>query len=175
MVALAGLAAASCAVEPVLDTWFTPPAPEIPAVVMEVVSAEQIVSALPTEEPAVYDASIPLSPELQLVLREACGEHGVPVCLMLGLIEVESNFQEDADSGVSKGLCQLNIRYYPSDLTPEENIQAGVAHLAGQIDRYSGDTAAALTAYNAGHDTGNRIYARAVLAAAEKWKEEIRA
>lgn len=32
---------------------------------------------------------------------------------------------------------------------------------------------AALTAYNAGHDTGKRSYANAVLAVAEKWREII--
>ena len=31
---------------------------------------------------------------------------------------------------------------------------------------------AALTAYNAGHDTGNREYAEKVMAAAERWRTE---
>lgn len=170
LVALAGLVAASCAVEPILDTWFTPPAPEPPAVVVEVAKSEPIASVLQVEEePILYDASIPLPLELQLVLKDACSEHGVPVCLMLGLIEVESGFQVDADNGVSMGLCQLNSRYYPSDLTPEENIQAGVAHLAGQIERYGGDIQAALRAYNRGFDDGARQYSSAVLDASEKW------
>ena len=36
--------------------------------------------------------------------------------------------------------------------------------------QYNGDVPSALTAYNAGHDTGNRDYAEFVLAFADKWK-----
>lgn len=63
----------------------------------------------------------------------------------------------------------LNKKYYPSDLTPAENIWAGVAQMAGQIERYDGDIQAALRAYNKGYDDGDRRYARAVLDASEKW------
>lgn len=118
---------------------------------------------------ASYDEAIPLSRELQEALREACEEHNVPLCLALGLIEVESSFDPDANNGVSVGLMQLNTRYYPSDLTPEENIRAGVAHLAWQIERYGGDIQAALRAYNRGFDDGDRQYSSAVLNASEKW------
>lgn len=116
-----------------------------------------------------YDETIPLSQEFQAALREACEEHGIPLCLALGLIEVESNFDPDADNGVSVGLMQLNTKYYPADLTPEENIRAGVAHLAGQIERYGGDIQAALRAYNRGFDDGDRQYSNAVLDSSEKW------
>ena len=40
----------------------------------------------------------------------------------------------------------------------------------GNIYNINGDTAAALTAYHDGHDTGRRGYADAVLDAAEEWK-----
>lgn len=116
-----------------------------------------------------YDETIPLDRELQAVLREACEEHGVPVSLALGLIEEESRFQPEADNGLCYGLCQLNKRYYPDDFTPAENIQAGVGYLGELLNRYDGDTQAALTAFNAGHDTGDRRYAKAVLDASEKW------
>ena len=42
------------------------------------------------------------------------------------------------------------------------------------MDRY-GDTGAALTAYNAGHDTGDREYAEKVIGAAERWEEALTA
>lgn len=122
-------------------------------------------------EPDPYREDIPLDRDLQAALRAACEEHGVPVSLALGLIEVESRFQSEADNGLCYGLCQLNKRYYPDNLTPAENIQAGMAHLGGLLDQYE-DTAAALTAYNAGSDTGSRKYADAVLMAAEKWEED---
>ena len=118
-----------------------------------------------------YREDVPLDQELQTALREACEENGVPVALALGLIETESRFDPAADNGLCYGLCQLNRRYYSDGLSPEENIRAGVAHLGELLVRHE-DPAAALTAYNAGHDTGSRTYANAVLGAAEKWKED---
>ena len=68
------------------------------------------------------------------------------------------------------GLMQLNPRYFPAALPAGENILYGVEYLGQLLVRY--DTVeAALTAYNAGCDTGSRVYASAVLAAAEKWRE----
>lgn len=128
---------------------------------------EAFETALEASQPDRED--IPLSRELQAVLREACEANGVAPCLVLGLIEVESGFDPAADNGVSEGLMQLNSKYYPADLTPAENIRAGVAHLAGQIERYGGDIQAALRAYNRGYDDGDRDYSRAVLDASEKW------
>lgn len=129
-----------------------------------------LVAAMEAMQEDPYREDIPLSRELQAVLRESCEVNGVALCDALGLIEVESGFQVDAVSREGCfGLCQLNPKYYPSDLTPAENIQAGVAHLASQIKRYDGDILAALTAYNAGHDTGSRSYAQKVMEASEKW------
>ena len=83
---------------------------------------------------------------------------------------MESNFQADIvnATGDCYGLCQLNVRYFPSGLPPEENIDHGLAYLREQIDRYGG-LEAGLQAYHDGYDTGARWYAKAVLAAAEKW------
>ncbi len=113
--------------------------------------------------------TIPLNGSCRDALQDACEAHGVPVWLALGVVEVESGFDLEADNDLCYGLCQLNKNYYPSDLTPAENIQAGVAHLASQIKRYDGDIQAALRAYNKGYDDGDRRYARAVLDASEKW------
>lgn len=129
-----------------------------------------LVAAMEAMQEDPYREDIPLSRKLQAVLREACEEYSIAPCLVLGLIEAESGFQVDAVSREGCfGLFQLNPKYYPSDLTPAENIQAGAAHLASQIKRYDGDILAALTAYNAGHDTGSRSYARKVIEASEKW------
>lgn len=117
-----------------------------------------------------YDPDIPLSAECQLALNEACDEAGIDRAVMLGLIQVESRFREDADNGVCYGLCQLNRHYFPADLSPADNVRHGVAYLANCLVRCDGDISAALTAYNAGHDTGNRAYANRVLEAAEDWR-----
>lgn len=123
----------------------------------------------PTPTPDPYDPAVPLSAELQAVLREACAEHGVPVPLALGVIQVESRFQPDAVSPEGcYGLMQLNPKYFPADLSPADNLRAGIEYLGRLLERY-GDTGAALTAYTVGYDAGGRTYAGAVLAAAEKW------
>lgn len=130
---------------------------------------EAIDAAMESDQADPYDETIPLSRELQAVLRDVCGEHGVPVHLVLGLIEAESCFDPEADNGLCYGLMQLNKRYYPDRLTPAENIRAGVAHLAGQIKRYDSDIQAALRGYNKGWDDGDRVYSKIVLDASEKW------
>lgn len=122
-------------------------------------------------EPDPYREDVPLDRELQSALWEACEANGVPVSLALGLIEEESHFQTDVVSSKGAyGLCQLNPRYFPADLTPAENIAAGVAWLGELLERH-GDPAAALRTYNLGWDDGDRVFADAVLAAAERWED----
>lgn len=158
----AALRAAEADKPPVEIVAITPPIDCTPIV-------EAVEAAIEPAQNDPYDETIPLSRELQSVLREACEEYGVAPCDALGVIWAESRFDADADSGISYGLMGLNKKYYPDDLTPEENIRAGVSHLAGQIERYNGDIQAALRGYNRGYDDGDRRYARRVLAASEKW------
>lgn len=175
LVALAG-----CFLAPNLAVWAMDTAairaaevdkPQVEMVeIVPPIDCTPLLAAMEAMKEDSYGEDIPLSRKLQAVLREACEEYSITPCLVLGLIEAESEFQVDAVSREGCfGLFQLNPKYYPSDLTPAENIQAGVAHLASQIKRYNGDILAALTAYNAGHDTGSRSYARKVIKASEKW------
>lgn len=127
------------------------------------------------DEPETFTpwASVPLAADLQEVLWAECQEHNIEYELALGLIEVESTFRTDAVSYVGcYGLMQLNPQYFPSNLSPADNIRYGVEFLAEKLDQYAGDVGAALTAYNAGHDTGNREYAEKVMAAAGRWREQ---
>lgn len=125
------------------------------------------------EELIEYRNPTPLSDELFRAVDAAAVEHGVPVCLALGLIQVESSFDPDAvSSHGSYGLCQLNPKFFPSGLSAEENVQTGLAHLGSLLERY--DTMTALTIYNAGRDTGDREYANKVLDAAWAWEQEFR-
>lgn len=114
---------------------------------------------------------VPLSYDLQDALHTSCERYEIDYTLALGLIEVESNFDPEIVNPTSDcyGLMQLNVRYFPSGLRPEENIDYGLAYLREQIDRY-GSLEAGLQAYHDGHDTGARWYARAVLEAAEHWR-----
>lgn len=128
-----------------------------------------LVEAVEARREELFWESVPLDQECRNALQEACDAHGVPVCLALGVIHEESRFDPDADNGLSYGYTGLNKKYFPSDLTPAENIQAGVAYLGELLGKYDGDTAAALRSYNLGHDDGDRQYAGAVFAASEKW------
>ena len=130
----------------------------------------QLLEAMAVQlEPAPYWKDVPLDRELQAALWEACEEHGVSFSLALGLIEVESGFDPEIVSPKGAyGLCQLNPKYFPTDLSPSENIAAGIGWLGELLERY-GDTAAALRAYNLGYDDGDRQFADAVLATLEKW------
>ena len=131
----------------------------------------QLLEAMAVQlEQDLYREDVPLDRELQKVLRDACEENRVPVALALGLIQEESAFCPDVVSSKGAyGLCQLNPKYFPADLTPAENIAAGVGYLGELLDQYR-DTAAALRAYNLGYDDGDRKFASAVLAAAERWE-----
>ena len=149
---------------------------EITPAVYTYLSQVEAAEPLPPVEEADTFApwpSVPLAYDLQEVLWEECQEHNIEYELALGLIEVESTFRTDAVSYVGcYGLMQLNPKYFPSDLSPADNIRYGIEFLEEKLDQYAGDLGAALTAYNAGHDTGNREYAEKVMAAAGRWREQ---
>ena len=124
----------------------------------------------PPPEPAEdwYIESIPLDKQLQKVVFDAACENGVDYFTALGLIRVESNFQLDAVSPCgSYGLCQLNPAWFPSGLSPEENVRAGMKYLGQLMETYQGNIEAALRAFNRGYDDGARGYPYAVLSSAE--------
>lgn len=145
------------------------PDPDVVALAVAEIPATLEPTPISKPDKPVYDPAIPLSEDLQYILLAACEEHDVEPAIALGLIEVESGFDPSADSGLCYGLMQLNRNYFQSDLPPDENIRYGVEYLGRLLARYS-TVEAALTVYNAGHDTGARGYANAVLAAAEKWR-----
>lgn len=148
------------------------------AEVVPPVDCTPFVEAVQAMQAEPYNESVPLSRELQRTLQEACASNGVPVCLALGLIEVESGFQADANNGVCIGLMQTNEKYAArfeeasgcSIYTPEGNIRGGVWYLGVLLERYENDTPAALVAYNQGSYKGIVTdYAKNVLRASEKW------
>lgn len=125
------------------------------------------------EELIEYHNPTPLSDELFRTVDAAADTYHVPICLALGLIEVESGFDAEAVSPKGcYGLTQLNPQYFPAGLSAEENVQTSLAHLGSLLERY--DTMTALTIYNAGRDTGSRVYANKVLDAAWAWEREFR-
>lgn len=148
---------------------------EVPTVPLEPVALVVDETEKPEDTPPMTETlwdEVPLTAELQKIFKALCDQNNIPYHLALGLIETESSFDPEADNGLCYGLMQLNRDYFPDGLSPAENIQYGIEYLAYQMERY--DTVdAALTAYNAGHDTGARSYANRVLEKAEIWREVI--
>lgn len=101
-------------------------------------------------EPDFYSEDVPLTYEEQECLFEASEEFGVDYCVMLGLIEKETDFR--------------NIN------NPKDNFRTACAIVAELRDQY-GSMAGALTAYNKGSYDGTvSRYAASVLENAEKWR-----
>ena len=89
-------------------------------------------------------------------ISNAATQHGVDVALIRALIHAESAFNPMALSKKgAQGLMQLMPgtagMYGVTDaFDAKQNIQAGVAHLAGLLKRYGGDVTLTAAAYNAG-------------------------
>lgn len=146
------------------------PCAEVVALALPKPTAVPEPTTTPEPDKPAYNPAVPLPEDLQVILWTACEKNGADPALALGVIEVESGFDPGASNGLCYGLMQLNRKYFPGDLTPGENIRYGVEYLGRLLARY--DTVeAALTAYNAGHDTGSRAYANTVLTAAERWRD----
>ena len=89
-------------------------------------------------------------------IRDAAERYGVPIKLVSAVIRAESGFNPRAVSPKgARGLMQLmpttaatlGVR---NSFDPRENIEGGVRHLRGLIDRFPNNLPLALAAYNAG-------------------------
>jgi len=89
-------------------------------------------------------------------VREASARYGVPEKLVSAVIKAESNFNPRAVSSKgARGLMQLmpqtaSLLGVTDSFDPAQNIDGGVRHLRGLIERYSDNLPLALAAYNAG-------------------------
>lgn len=135
--------------------FVTPPIGEDP------MEAEKIEEAL-MDQGYLSDA-VPLSYDLQDIMRTACEEYGCPYSLALAVAEVESHFDMDAVGSAGEvGIMQLNpgpentywvnleAETNQDPTTPAGNIVCGVYLLGAHLVHY-GDTEKAVMAYNMGN------------------------
>lgn len=126
----------------------------------QMAEAEKIEAAL--LEQGYFSEEIPLSYDLQDVMRTACAEYGCPYPLALAVAEVESHFDMDAVGAVGEvGIMQLNPgpenTYWinleaetgEDPTTPAGNIICGAYLLGTHMANY-GEPEKALMAYNMG-------------------------
>jgi soluble lytic murein transglycosylase-like protein len=89
-------------------------------------------------------------------IRDAAERYGVPVKLVSAVIRAESGFNPRAVSRKgAQGLMQLmpgtaSMLGVRNSFDPRQNIDGGVRHLRGLIDRFPNRLALAIAAYNAG-------------------------
>jgi soluble lytic murein transglycosylase-like protein len=94
--------------------------------------------------------------ELEEMVHRISREHGIDPRLADALIRVESAYDPQAVSRKGAlGLMQLmpetaNRLDVSDPFDPEQNVRGGMSEFARLIDRYSGNFALALAAYNAG-------------------------
>jgi soluble lytic murein transglycosylase-like protein len=96
------------------------------------------------------------------LIRAAAEKHGVDEKLIQHVIAMESNFNPRAVSrkqalGLMQLLPRTAARFSVADaFDPAQNIEAGTRYLRELLDRYSGNLAFALAAYNAGPEMVDR-------------------
>jgi Transglycosylase SLT domain len=89
-------------------------------------------------------------------IGEAANRYGIPERLVKAVIRAESGFNPRAVSRKgAQGLMQLmpstaSVLGVRNSFDPRENIDGGVRHLRGLIDRFPGNLPFAIAAYNAG-------------------------
>jgi soluble lytic murein transglycosylase len=111
---------------------------------------------------ALKELTLPLKHED--VIRQQAAEKGVDAALIAAVIYSESKFSDATSSAGARGLMQITpeaaeeierlsggTTFKLDDLSDSEiNIRYGTFLLRELLDRYDGDEAAALAAYNAG-------------------------
>jgi soluble lytic murein transglycosylase-like protein len=116
------------------------------------------------------DRGYKVSPSLAAAIKRAADANEIPAELAFGLVRTESAFKNTATSPVGAiGLTQLmpaTARLFQRGITrsdlrnPEVNLRIGFRYLKELMDKYDGDADLALTAYNRGPGTVDRVLKR---------------
>ena len=130
--------------------------------VLVVLAALALVTLKPWADKAVQELKLPLRHED--VIRQQASDKNLDPSLIAGVIYVESRFRDQTSHAGAKGLMQLmpatadyiarksgGTRFVQGDLAdPQINISYGSWYLRYLLQRYNGNVALALAAYNAG-------------------------
>jgi soluble lytic murein transglycosylase-like protein len=125
------------------------PAAPAPTFAARLATAQGAPTAAPASAPA---GATPYAAEIQA----AASRHGIDPALLTGLIRQESNFNPRAQSGAgARGLTQLMPATaaglgVTDPFDPAQAIEGGAKYLRQMLDKFGGDPAQALAAYNAG-------------------------
>lgn len=127
-------------------------------------------------QPATTYFDVPLSNELQDYIRNLCDEYGVPIELVIAMIDVESTFRADVVSKTNDyGLMQINKcnHEWLTDklgvtdfLDPYQNINSGVYILSGHLEVTNGDIELALMRYNNGATGAKKLWDKGIYSTA---------
>ena len=157
-----------------------PPAETDTIIVETAVTTIEKLSDIPEETQELTSwEEIPLDAELQDFIVSKC-EVKISPAIVFAMIYCESNYRADVigDGGNSFGLMQIQPRWHSQRmaklgctdlLNAYDNVTVGIDYLSELLERYDGDIAKALTAYNRGHYAGEvTAYAKAVINEAER-------
>ena len=109
--------------------------------------------ALPESIPVVVPSGLEA---IRAMIAETAARYGVDIKLAQAVVQVESDFKPNALSPKgAMGLMQLmpataQIYAVSEPFNPVQNVDAGMRHLRGLLDRFKNDVSSALAAYNAG-------------------------
>jgi soluble lytic murein transglycosylase len=132
------------------------------AVIVAALAAIALLSLKPWADKAVQEITLPLRHED--IIRQQAEDKNLDPALVAGVIYVESRFRDQTSHAGAKGLMQLmpatadyiarksgGTRFVQGDLAdPQINIAYGSWYLRYLLERYHGNVALALAAYNAG-------------------------
>jgi soluble lytic murein transglycosylase-like protein len=146
---------------------------------------------LPADTEVTY-FDVPLSHNLQKYIYEICADEGVPVTLVMAMIEHESDFNPETVSDTSDyGLMQINEinhdqlaeSFRTADmLNPYQNVFCGVKIIASYLTEFE-DYNKALMAYNMGEYGAEKAwengvestdYSKSVIALMEHYEEVLK-
>lgn len=125
-------------------------------------TAEQVTAS--SSVPVAYHSEVASVKSTYEELIAAAGEkYGVPTSLIKAVIDTESSFNPSAVSSAgAKGLMQLMDGTarglgVSNSFDPAQNIEGGTKYLSYQLQKFGGEIAMALAAYNAGPSRVTRL------------------